>query len=264
MRHAWFAAAAMGLMALCAGCGGGKGEGVSVVGSTSVEPFAGELAQEFNRNNPGVHVEVQGGGSTAGIQAVTNGIAQIGMCSRALKPDETGFTTITVARDGLAVVVNQANKVSGLTREQVRDIFEGKVANWKDVGGDDTRITLVTREEGSGTREAFEHLVMGAARIARSAMTQNSNGAVKQLVKGNESAIGYMSLGLVHGELKAVTVEGAKPTAEEVLAGKYPLVRPFLFVVKGKPSEAAEKFIKFVLSPPAQSLLEKEGLVRAQ
>jgi len=254
----------MGLVALCGGCGGGKGEVVRVVGSTSVEPFAGELAAEFNRNNPGLYVEVQGGGSTAGIKAVADGYAQIGMCSRSLKPEETGFTTITIARDGIAIVVNQANKVGGLTREQARDIYEGKIGNWKDVGGEDKAITLVTREEGSGTREAFEHLVMGAARIARAAKTQNSNGAVRQLVKGNEDAIGYMSLGQVHGELKALTVDGVKPTAEEVLAGKYPLVRPFLFVVKGKPGDAAQKFIDFVLSPPAQAILEKEGLVRAK
>ena len=254
----------MGLLALCPGCGGGKGEAVSVVGSTSVEPFAGELAQEFNRNNPGIHVEVQGGGSTAGIQAVTNGIAQIGTCSRSLKPEETGFTAIVIARDGIAVVVNLANKVSNLTRGQIGDIYAGKITNWKDVGGDDKAITLVTREEGSGTREAFEHLVMDKARIARAAITQESNGTVKQLVKGNEGAIGYMSLGLVHGELKALTVGGVKATAEEVLGSTYPLVRPFLFVVKGKPGEAAQKFIDFVLSPPAQSILEKEGLVRAK
>ncbi len=265
MRQSWFAAAAAAsLVALCLGCGGDKGEVVRVVGSTSVEPFAGELAAEFNRNNPGIHVEVQGGGSTAGIKAAADGYAHIGMCSRSLKPEETGFTAIVIARDAIAVVVNHANKVNALTREQVREIYEGKVKNWKEVGGDDRPIILVTREEGSGTREAFEHLVMGKARIAPTAITQESNGTVKQLVKGNADAIGYMSLGLVHGELKPLVVDGVRPTAEEVLDGKYPLVRPFLFVVKGTPSEAAEKFIKFVLSPPAQAILEKEGLVRAK
>ncbi|MBM4032570.1 MAG: phosphate ABC transporter substrate-binding protein [Planctomycetes bacterium] len=264
MRQVWFAVAAAGLAALFLGCGGRKGEVVRVVGSTSVQPFAEMLADEFNRNNPGIYVEVQGGGSTAGIQAVANGVAQIGTCSRSLNPEETGFETQTIARDAIAVVVNHANKVNALTRDQVREIYEGKVKNWKEVGGEDRKIILVTREEGSGTREAFEHLVMGKARIAPTAITQESNGTVKQLVKGNKDAVGYMSLGLVHGELKALTVDGVKPTAEEVLDGKYPLVRPFLFVVKGTPGEAAEKFIKFVLSPPAQAILEKEGLVRAK
>jgi len=263
MRHAWFTAAA-GVLSLCLGCGGGGGTTVAVIGSTSVQPFAEMLAEEFNRSNLGVRVEVQGGGSTAGILAVTNGIADIGMCSRSLKPEETGFTTITIARDGIAIVVNLANKVNGLTRQQVRDIFAARTTNWKDVGGDDKAIRVITRQEGSGTREAFAHLVMGGEHIAASALTRESNSAVKELVKNDPGAIGYMSLGLVHEELKALVVDGVKPEAENVLSGKYPLVRPFLFLVKGKPGEAAQKFIDFVLSPPAQAMLEKEGLVRVK
>lgn len=237
---------------------------MSVIGSTSVQPFAEMLAEEFNRNNGDVRVEVQGGGSTAGIQAVANGIAQIGTCSRSLKPEETGFTPITIARDGIAVVVNLANKVSNLSRHQIRAIYEGKITNWRDVGGTDQPIRLITREEGSGTREAFTHLVMGETRIAASAITQESNGAVKELVKNDPGAIGYMSLGLVHGDLKALTVDGVKANAGDVINGTYPLVRPFLFVVKGTPDAAAQRFIDFVLSPPAQAMLEKEGLVRAK
>lgn len=237
---------------------------MSVVGSTSVQPFAEMLAEEFNRNNADVRVEVQGGGSTAGLQAVVNGIAEIGACSRALKPEEAGFTTITMARDGIAIVVHPSNPVSNLTREQVRAIYEGKTANWRDVGGDDRPIRLITREEGSGTREAFTHLVMGDARIARSALTQESNGAVKELVKNDPGAIGYMSLGLVHGDLKALAIGGVEANAEDVINGTYPLVRPFLFVVKGTPGAAAQRFIDFALSPPAQAMLEKEGLVRAK
>ncbi|HUT32843.1 MAG TPA: phosphate ABC transporter substrate-binding protein [Planctomycetota bacterium] len=249
---------------LCAGCGSDRGNAVHVVGSTSILPFAEMLAEEFNRNNADVRVEVQGGGSTAGIQAVTNGTAQIGTCSRSPKPEESGFTTITIARDGIAIVVHPSNKVNGLTREQIRDIFTGKIANWKEMGGEDKAITLVTREQGSGTHEAFTHLVMGDARFAASALTRKSSGAVNKLVESDPGAIGYMSLALVHGELKALTVDGVKANAEDVLNGTYPLVRPFLFVVKGTPSEAAQKFIDFVLSPPAQQILEKEGLVRAK
>jgi len=249
---------------LCPDCGTGKGKGIQVVGSTSIQPFAEMLAEEFNRNNPGMSVEVQGGGSTAGIQALASGIADIGACSRSLLPEEANLTPITIARDGIAIVVHPANKVNGLTLEQARSIFEGKITNWKSVGGDDVPIRLISREEGSGTREAFTHLVMGNARVARSAITQESNGTVKGLVKSDPGAVGYMSLGLVGKELKALAVDGVKANAEDVLSGKYPLVRPFLFVVKGKPGEAAQKFIDFVLSPPAQAILEKEGLVRAK
>jgi phosphate transport system substrate-binding protein len=234
---------------------------VNVLGSTSIQPFAEMLAEEFNGANPGVNVEVQGGGSTAGIQAVVSGIADVGMCSRELKPEEAGFTPIVVARDGIAVVVHPSNPVMQLTRQQIRDLFSGQIRNWQGVGGRDHRVTLITREEGSGTREAFCHLVMGKTRIARTAITQESNGAVKELVRHDPSAIGYMSLGLVGAELRAVVVDGAEPTIAATLSGKYPLVRPFLFVVQGTPGEHAQRFIDYVLSAPAQALLEKEGLV---
>jgi phosphate transport system substrate-binding protein len=249
---------------LAAGCGKHQGQAVNVLGSTSVQPFAEMLAEEFNQANPGVNVEVQGGGSTAGVQAVVSGIAEIGMCSRELKPEETGFTPIVIARDGIAVVVHPSNPVTHLTREQIRGLFSGAVGNWQDVGGRDHRVTLITREEGSGTREAFTNLVMGKTRIARTAITQESNGAVKELVRHDPSAIGFMSLGLVGEELRAVVVDGVAPTAESTLSGTYPLVRPFLFLVRGKPSEPAQRFIDFVLSPPAQAMLVKEGLVRGK
>ena len=246
------------------GCGQSKRERVSVIGSTSVQPFAEMLAEEFNKQNPDVYVEVQGGGSTAGIQAVASGIADIGTCSRSLKPEEAGFATVTIARDGVALVVHPSNPVNGLTLEQIRNLFCGRATNWKDVGGKDEVVRLITREEGSGTREAFTHLVMGKTRIASTALTQESNGAVKELVKHDPNAIGFMSLGLVGEDLKALKVDGVVPTRESVLSGKYPLVRPFLFVTKGAPGEAAQRFIDFVLSPTAQEMLEKEGLVRAK
>ena len=221
------------------------------------------LAQEYNRKHPEENVEVQGGGSTAGLQAVIEGIADIGTCSRSLKQEETGFTPIVIARDGLAVVVHPSNPVDGLTKEQVRQIFSGDISSWNQVSGQNREIRLISREEGSGTREAFCKLVMEKARISRKAMTQESNGSVKELVKHDPVAIGYMSLGLVGGELKALKVDGVQALPEEVRSGKYPLVRPFLFVVRGTPKPQAQKFIDYVLSPEGQSILKKEGLVGA-
>jgi len=252
------------LAALAIGCNQGRRSAVSVVGSTSVQPFAEMLAEEFRVKEPGIPVEVQGGGSTAGIQAVANGLADIGTCSRSLGPDESQFTPITIARDGLAIVAHFSNPVEGLTRDQIRRVFSGHTTRWKDVGGEDKPIRLITREEGSGTREAFVKLVMGKTRISRRALTQESNGAVKELVKRDPCAIGYMSLGLVGGELKALAVDGAAPSVAAVLSRKYPLVRPFLFVVQGKPGERAQRFIDFVLSPEGQKLLQNEGLVAAK
>jgi len=258
-----FAALLVALLVVSFGLGGRKEGALEIIGSTSVEPFAEMLAQEYEKTHPGRYVNVQGGGSTAGIQAAINGIADIGTCSRALKPEETGFTTFLLARDGLAVVVHPSNPVSNLTHQQIQRIFAGDVANWREVGGDDRAIHVITREEGSGTREAFMKLVMGKARVSRKALTQESNGAVKELVRNDPGGIGYMSLGLAHG-LKLVAVDGVAPSAEAALSGQYRLVRPFLFITRGAPSERAKAFIDFVLWPPAQKLLEQEGLVRAK
>lgn len=261
--------------------GGGGTHAINCVGSTSVQPFAEMLSQEFDLLHTGQMVDVQGGGSTAGIQAVSENIAEIGTCSRSLKDEEAGkFTGITIAMDGLAMVVHKANTVDGLTRMQIRDIFRGSITNWKQVGGDDLSIRLITREEGSGTREAFVKLVMEAGaksaakaaagpagnkhvanRICRKAMTQESNGAVKELVKHDRGAIGYMSLGLVKDELKILAVDGVYPSLENVTTKRYPLMRPFLYVVKGTPGKGAQTFIDFTLSPPGQHLLVKEGLI---
>jgi phosphate transport system substrate-binding protein len=270
------------VVGLSIGFGRNKGAALNVIGSTSVQPFAEVLAQEYEKTHPGEYVDVQGGGSTAGLQAVINGIADIGTCSRGLTEKEKAETfevsvaapngsvsektvnleATVIARDGLAIVVHPSNPVSNLTTEQVRLIFEGqRITNWKQVGGDDRPIRLITREEGSGTREAFMKLVMQKSRVSRKALNQESNGAVKELVRNDRAAIGYMSLGLVKGELKPLDTDGVAPTPENVLAGRYRLVRPFLFVTRGSPSEKARRFTDYVLSPPAQAILEKEGLV---
>jgi phosphate transport system substrate-binding protein len=155
--------------------------------------------------------------------------------------------------------------VAGLTRDSLRRLFAGRVTNWKDVGGDDRPVRLIMREEGSGTREAFVKLVMGKDRVSRKALVQESNGAVKELVRSDRAAVGYMSLGLVGGELKTLPIDGVPATAGHVRAGDYPLARPFLFVVrKAGVKPAARAFIDYALSAEGQRLLESEGLVRAK
>ena len=254
------------LVLLLGGCKGRAKEGrsLNVVGSTSIQPFAELLAQEYMKKYPDRQVEVQGGGSTAGLQAASEGLADIGMCSRSLSAEEAKtFTPIHIARDGLAIVVNNANPVNGLTMDQLRGLFSSTITNWKDVGGVDGPVWPITREEGSGTRESFMKLVMVEEHISRRALTQESNGAVKELVKGDPDAIGYMSLGLVGNELKPLPVDGVAPTHDNVLNGSYTLTRPFLFVTVGSPSPAALEFISYVLSPEGQGILEREGLVSA-
>lgn len=236
---------------------------VNVVGSTSVLPFAEYLAQKFEKQT-GNRVTVQGGGSTAGILALDAGLADIGMCSRSLNPDEQAkYTAIVIAQDGLAVVVHPSNPVKGLSRQQIQRIFSGQITNWREVGGRNARIVVVVREAGSGTRESFSKLVMGKARAMQRALVQESNGTIREVVRSNPDAVGYMSLGLV-GELHALDIDGVRPTPPGVMDKSYTLSRPFLFVVKQPLRPDARQFIDYVLSPEGQAELEREGLVRAQ
>jgi len=252
-------------LAWLSACGGPASRPVSVLGSTSIQPFADLLAEQYEKDQPGAFVEVQGGGSTAGLQAAENGLADLGMCSRALTPAEARiFIPLTIARDGLAIVVNRHNPIHNLSLPQLRGIFSGTLSNWSDVGGKAGPIRPISREEGSGTRESFARLVMQGSSISRRALTQESNGSVKALVLGDPSAIGYMSLGLVNDEIRALQVDGIAPTHATVLAGTYRLVRPLLFVTKGAPSPPTRAFIAYVLSDRGQHLLEIEGLVRAR
>lgn len=244
---------------------GSKAGVINVIGSTSVMPFAEMLAQEFNGRAPAYEAHVQGGGSTVGVQATLDGIADVGMCSRSLKPDEAQtLNPIAIAHDGLAIVVHPTNPVDNLTRTQVRQMFAGEITNWKEVGGPDMPIRLIVREESSGTREAFMTLIMGKSRVSRKAINQDSNGAIKEIVKDDPNAIGFMSLGLVTGELKSLKIDGVVPSHDNVMNKTYPLVRPFLFITKGPPTDRAKPFIEYVLSPHAQEILEKEGLVRVR
>jgi phosphate transport system substrate-binding protein len=250
--------------AVCSGCKRDQQKTVNVVGSTSIHPYAEMLAHQYQKKHPERKVEVQPGGSAAGLKAVGSGMADIGMCSRELKPEEAGqFNQVVIARDGVAVIVHSSNPVDRLTTEQIRKIFAGTITNWSEVGGKDAPIRLVTREAGSGTREAFTHLVMGEVEIARSALSQNSNGTVKTMVQGEPAAIGYMSLGQAK-DVKVLRVDDQEATDANVLAGKYKLARPFLFVTKGPAGPDAQAFIDYVLSPEGQQALEAEGFIRVK
>jgi phosphate transport system substrate-binding protein len=235
--------------------------GITVAGSTSVEPFAELLAEEYMSRHPESHIYVQGGGSTAGIEAALTRAASIGMSSRNLTGDEKKLYTVTIAKDAIAIIVHPLNPIENLSLDQIRDTFSGKIQNWKELGGSNWPIDIVTREEGSGTRESFQKFVMRKDDISLGALVQDSNGAVRQVIATDAKAIGYISLGLVNGQVKAVKISGVEPNLRSVYSGKYTLVRPFLFVFNEEPAGASKSFLDFVLSPPAQKLLLKEGLV---
>lgn len=234
---------------------------LTVAGSTSVQPFAEKWAELYMHKHPGTQINVQGGGSTAGIRAAQTGTAQLGASSRELKPDESALRAVVVARDGIAVVVHPRNPLNGLNLEQLRRIFSGAIQNWKEIGGIDREITPITREEGSGTRTAFEELVMKKEPMSSDALVQDSTGAVRELVRSDESAIGYISLGQLNGQVKPVELDGVEPTEAAAVAGRYPLVRPFLFVLKDEPSGLTREFLAFVQSAEGQMLARREGLV---
>lgn len=234
---------------------------VNIAGSTSVMPFTEKLAEYFMVGHPEYIVNVQSGGSTAGIQATINRTVDIGMSSRELKEDEKILNEILICYDGIAIVVNPVNPINELTLQQVRDIFSGKIKSWKELGWIDRRIDAVTREEGSGTRGAFEELVMGKIHIDDGIMVQDSNGSVKEVVATDPYAIGYVSLGMVDNKVKALKIDGVEPSVENIKQKKYKIVRPFLYLTNGEPSKDAKVFIDYVLSKEGQNILKKEGLV---
>jgi len=253
------------LLFACVACSRGPaGRQFTVAGSTSVQPFADRWAEVFMQKHPGLAVNVQGGGSSAGIQAAKSGAAQIGMSSRELKPDEMELNQIIVARDGLAIIVHPDSPLRNLTLQEVRSIFGGEIRNWKVLTRLDREIDVVTREEGSGTRGAFQELVMGKGkRISKRAIVQDSNGTVREIVANDPYSIGYISLGLVSGRVRALTLDGVKASEENILSKEYPLVRPFLFLTKGPAAGPVKDFIDFVLSAEGQELVRKEGLIPA-
>lgn len=234
---------------------------ITIAGSTSIMPFTEKLAEHFMVDHPNFVIDVQGGGSTAGVQAVVNNTVNIGMSSRELKDKEKVLHTITICHDGISIILHPKNTLNGLTLQQIRDIYNGRITNWKELGWIDRKIDAVTREEGSGTRGAFEELVMNKNEISDSIMVQDSNGSVKEVVATDPYAIGYISLGLLDEKVKPVLIDGVAPTIKNIKTDRYKVVRPFLYVTNGELEPHAKEFVDFILSRDGQKILKKEGLV---
>jgi len=252
-----------GLLAALPGCGRSRTM-VTVAGSTAFLPFAERLAEQFMAAHPDIAVTVQGGGSALGIQSALSGAAQIGMADMVqLPPEAAALQSVVAARDGVALVVHPANGVTNLATDQVRSIFNGAVRNWREVGGADRPITVVSREAGSGTRSSFEQ-ILGNVNLTADAIIQDSNGTVRETVAQDESAIGYLSHGLVNERVRQVAVDGATATAEAISAGRYRLVRPVFLLTKGEPGPGAREFIEHVLSIEGQKSIRDNGLIPAR
>jgi len=245
--------------------GGSSSGTINIVGSTSVQPVAEKLVEEYQKSNPDVKINVQGGGSSVGIKSTQDGTSDIGTSSKELKDDEKqGITEYVIGQDGIVIAVNSANPVSDLTKEQLRDIFSGKITNWKEVGGPDATINLITREEGSGTLDAFESIVMGKdTKMKSDAIVQSSTEAVKQSVKQDPNAIGFVSYAHMSDDVKALSIGGVAPSEATIADGTYELQRPFIFLVKGTPDGALKDFIDWVMGPEGRKILEEEKIVKS-
>ena len=238
---------------------------ISMVGSTSMEKLANALSEAFMEEYPDVTVTAEFVGSGAGIEAVTNGTADIGNSSRSLKDEEkaAGVVENVVAIDGIAVCVDPANEVADLTKEQLTNIYNGTITNWKEVGGADEPIIVIGREAGSGTRGAFEELV-DLKDACKYANELDSTGAVIAKVASTPGAIGYASLDALDDSVKALSLEGVEATAENIKAGNYFLSRPFVMATKGEISEQndlVQAWFDFVLGDEGQQIASEVGLI---
>ncbi len=237
---------------------------VALNGSTSMEKVVGALGEQFMADNSGVKVTYDATGSGAGIEAASNGSADIGLSSRALKDEETsaGLVGTTVALDGIAVIVNPANGVENLTVEQIAQIFTGEITDWSELGGEAGTISCIGREAGSGTRDGFESIT-GTKDACKMDQELTSTGAVIEAVAGNPNAIGYASLSALKDSVKAVTVNGVACSEETVLDGSYEIQRPFVFVTRDgvELSDQAQAFFDFATSAEANELIRAAGAV---
>ncbi len=272
MRKLWsFAALVLVVSLLFTACGGAKSQTdevsgkISAVGSTTVQPLAEKLAEAFKSQNPDVQIDVQGGGSSVGVKSAGTDTADIGMASREVKQSELDeyakLEVIAIARDGIAIVAHPDVAVDGLSKEQVRDVFAGKITDWSEVGGANAPIVVAAREEGSGTRAAFEEMVMDEELIVDTALLQASNGAVRTTVSTTPNAIGFLSFGYLDDSTKALTVDGVAPTEENAADGSYPVVRPLNMMTNGEPGGLAGAWLEFILSSEGQSIVAEEGYI---
>ena len=239
---------------------------LQLAGSTTVQPLAEVLAEAFMADNPDVTVEVQGGGSSVGVTSAGEGTVDIGMASRNVKDSEfetfPELQVFTIAYDGIAIVTNPDLELSSLSIDQVKAIFAGEITNYSEVGGPDAEIVVVSREEGSGTRAAFEELVMAAgdseAVISENALLQQSNGQVRTTVSTTPNSIAYVSFGFLDDSVNTVAIDDVDPSVANVKNGSYPIFRPLNMLTNGAPSELAQALLDYILSDAGQEIVAED------
>jgi len=244
---------------------------IVVDGSTTVGPIAKAFAEYYMSMHRGVNITVSESGSGNGAKSLINGVCDVADMSRFMKDkefkaavDNNVFPVAhVVAVDGIAIIVHPSNPAKGLKVEQVRDIYMGKITNWKQVGGPDRKIIKISRDTNSGTYETFENLVMSKEKIAADAEYVGSNGAVRQRVQSTAAAVGYVGLGFVDRTVKALDMNGIHPDRDTVSSGRYPVARPLFMVTNGYPKLGTHlhAFVTLHLSKKGQEIIESIGFV---
>lgn len=259
----------LGGFCLAIGAGTAFAENIVIKGSTTVLPVAQVALEAYMKANPGARISLSGGGSGEGIKALIDGSTDIANSSREIKSAEAALAKskgiepkeIAVAIDAIVPIVNPKNRVKDLTIDQLSQIYQGKITNWKEVGGDDLQIVVISRDSSSGTFEAWGEMVLNKAKVTPKAQMQASNGAIVQAISKNKYAIGYIGFGYINKAVKPLTVNGVAASAKTALSKEYPVSRFLYMFTNGEPKGETAKFIKFILSSEGQKLVAKEGFV---
>lgn len=245
------------------------GKQITIKGSTTVLPIAQAAAEVFMEKNPAVKISVQGGGSGVGITALIEKTCDIADSSRKIKEEEIAkaqavgvlVNEIPIAMDGMAVIVHPSNKLAALTRQQIKDIYTGKVSDWSELGAGKGKIVVLSRDTSSGTYESFSELALHKEKIRPDALINASNQAIASTVANTPGAIGYIGHGYLSKKVKDVTVDGVTCTRENIISGKYPLSRALYMYTNGKPTGDVKAFTDFVLGKEGKKIIEEEGFV---
>jgi phosphate transport system substrate-binding protein len=245
------------------------GSSIVIKGSTTVLPIAQGTLEAFMKKHPEVQMSLSGGGSGEGIKALIDKTADIADSSREIKKEEIELAKTkninpvanVIANDAIVPVVNPKNKVKGLSVDQLSQIYQGKITNWKEVGGDDLKIVVISRDSSSGTFESWDHFVMKKTKVAPQAQMLASNGAVVTAVAKNRYAIGYLGIGYVNKSVKMLQVNGITASVQTALSKEYPFSRELYMYTDGDATGDVAKYIAFVKSPEGQKIVVKEGFV---
>ncbi|QLE87467.1 phosphate ABC transporter substrate-binding protein [Shewanella sp. Scap07] len=236
---------------------------INIAGGTAHIPVMKQAARSIMTSNNNIRITIAGGGSGVGAKQVASGLVDIGNTGRPLKPSEAeqGLNSFPFAIDGVAIIVNPRNPIQGLTQKQVADIYAGEITNWQQLGGEDRRINLFTRDEASGTRSVFVKKLLDNSPVINSANVVPSNGAMKTAIARDPGAIGYSSVGYIDISVKAPMLDNVMPTNEACASGEYPVVRRLYMNTKGEPQGLVRQFIDFIYSPQGAIFIQESGYI---